>query len=331
VPPRRLTLLALVGASAAAACLPIPHFTRVTPSFSGVVTRRGAPVAGARVLLSASPVDRQCAEHAKETKTDAAGAFSLPAVYVFVPYILLFGDRGSHESLCIETEEGRVLGYERDGLSRPEEAVALHCELSAPLHAGGSCWRGRDTAPAVFGYVDDGRFHPLVALVDSQFVDFDADWMSLSGVLRDAFEKDAEAIAIERQERHGDESDSDATFGVVPGRSEVTRFFELNRGPEPRHAETPSLALQASFLRAFARDSWGRRFAEAAEPGDEAGTIEREGNIRMLYATELGGHGGKELWIAYRLGNGKVGRMIWEQGSTESDWVQIANHCFACD
>lgn len=80
-----------------------------------------------------------------------------------------------------------MLGYERRAGVDPAAPLALHCEQSTPLRAGGLCWLGRDTAPVVVGFVDEDLFIALVAVVDSEFMPYDASWLKLHGELRNGF------------------------------------------------------------------------------------------------------------------------------------------------
>lgn len=188
------------------------------------------------------------------------------------------------------------------------------------------------TPTSVFGYVQAGKFHPLLVVEDAQIGPYDAAKTSLLGVLRNAFEPTGAEFPVQKQIDYVDpSSDQPERFGVVPGRSDEKSFFELNRGRNPRAASVPTLELQRSFLRFLAHDGWGEQFLEDAEPGDEVATLERKGDVRILYVTDLDSDGKKELWIAYRLPYGKTGRMVWEQRAAEGEWVALVNHCFGCD
>jgi len=188
--------------------------------------------------------------------------------------------------------------------------------------------------PSVFGYVQEGQFHPLLVLAGAQFAKYDAK-TSLVGTLRNAFDPKGPELHVEK-DLEFDDLDADppakGRLGEVPGRSYRKLFFELSPGPVPRPAVAPSLEQKRSFLRFFAKkDDWGGQFAEGAKPGGEVAKIEQRGNVQILYATDLDGDGKTELWITYRLMYGEIGRMVWEQTDKNGEWVELANHCSSCD
>ena len=167
--------------------------------------------------------------------------------------------------------------------------------------------------PSVIGYVEKGRFHPLLVVEAAQFGPFDPRKTSLAGgVLRSAFDATGAEFPIQAERVYLDDRGEPAKYGLAPGRSYEALFFELNRGAKPRPASAPSAELRRSFLRFFADD-------------------ERSGDVRILYATDLDGDGKKELWIAYRLASGKLGRMVFEQRAAAGEWVELASHCYACN
>lgn len=166
--------------------------------------------------------------------------------------------------------------------------------------------------PGVIGYVEEGRFHPLLVVEAAQFRPFDARSTGLvGGVLRDAFADGGAEFLIQAERAYADRSGEPAKYGVAPGRSYESLFFELNRGAKPRPAAAPSPELAQSLLRFLADD-------------------ERSADLRALYATDLDGDGRKELWVAYRLPDGRRGRMVWEQRSAPGAWVELADRCYDC-
>jgi hypothetical protein len=167
--------------------------------------------------------------------------------------------------------------------------------------------------PGVIGYVEDGRFHPLVVLESAQFGPFDPMRMSLAGgVLRDAFSDGGAEFPIQAEREYTDPKGDTAKYGLAPGRSSEREFFELGRGPKPRRSSAPTPELEQSFCRFLADD-------------------ERAGDMHILYATDLDGDDKEELWIAYRLPSGGSGRMVWEQRAAAGDWVELADSCYRCD
>jgi len=124
---RRLGALACLGVLAA--CASGPGIARLSPPFSGVVTRAGAPVAGARVLLSLQERDEDCAQPSARAETDAAGRFELePVSHVY----LFSGPPGSFHvwNVCIQSSGRRFLGYTAESVGGPPPAPGpLRCEL----------------------------------------------------------------------------------------------------------------------------------------------------------------------------------------------------------
>ncbi|HXZ85466.1 MAG TPA: hypothetical protein VEI82_08250 [Myxococcota bacterium] len=166
--------------------------------------------------------------------------------------------------------------------------------------------------PGVIGYVEDGRFHPLLIVQAEQFGPFDPRTMSLAGgALRDAFADGGAEFPIQAERKYADPSGETAKYGLAPGRSYESLFFELSRGAKPRPASPPTPELEQSFRRFLADD-------------------ERSSAMRILYATDLDGDGKKELWIAYRLPSGERGRMVWEQRAAAGAWVELADRCYRC-
>jgi hypothetical protein len=262
------------------------------------VTRWGEPAAAVRVFLSAAQHELPCAEPRDAATTDATGAFSLrlPA---------------DGESLCIETELGPTLGYERRAGVDPAASLSLHCEESAPLRIGGLCWLGRDTAPVVLGFVEENAFIPMVAFADSEFVPYEAKWMKLEGPLRNAFEAGSESIPIESDEVYPDQYTSgDARMAHVKSPAREGTFFALGRA-QPFPAERPSGALESAFL----------------------GRMEEPKTWRVGWVTDLDQNGRKELWVDHRFMYGEIGRIVYEQSASDSDeqWTELASECWGCD
>jgi hypothetical protein len=186
----------------------------------------------------------------------------------------------------------------------------LICALLALLLAGSTL--PSSPQPGVIGYVEEGRFHPLLVVESAQFGPFEPARMSLAGgVLRDAFGDDSAEFPIQAEREYADPKGDTAKYGLAPGRSYDGEFFELNRGAKPRPSSRPTPELEQSFRRFLADD-------------------ERSSTMRVLYATDLDGDGKQELWIAYRLPSGESGRMVWEQRAAAGAWVELADHCYRC-
>jgi len=167
--------------------------------------------------------------------------------------------------------------------------------------------------PHVIGYVEKGRFHPLLIVESGQFGPFDPRTMPLSGgVARDAFRDGGAELPIQAEREYADPSGEPAKYGLLPGRSYDDAFFELDRGAKPRSSAPPSAELAQSLLRFLADD-------------------DRSAELRILYATDLDGDGKKELWTAYRLPSGASGRMVWEQRAQAGAWIELADHCYGCE
>ena len=167
--------------------------------------------------------------------------------------------------------------------------------------------------PGVIGYVEEGRFHPLLELESAQFGPFDPMRMALTGgVLRDAFADGGAEFPIQAEREYADPKGDTAKYGLVPGRSFESQFFELDRGAKPHSSSRPTPELEQSLRRFLADD-------------------ERSGDMHVLYATDLDADGKRELWIAYKLPSGGSGRMVWEQRAAAGAWVELADSCYRCD
>lgn len=187
----------------------------------------------------------------------------------------------------------------------------LICALLALLLAG--TIPPSSPQPGVIGYVEDGRFHPLLLVESAQFGPFDPMRMTLAGgVLRDAFAESGAEFPVQAEREYPDPKGDTAKYGLTPGRSYENLFFELNRGPKPRRANAPTPELEQSLRRFLADD-------------------ERAAELRVLYATDLDDDGKKELWVAYRLPSGRSGRMVWEQRAAAGAWVELADQCYRCE
>jgi len=172
---------------------------------------------------------------------------------------------------------------------------------------------GTPPQPHVIGYVEKGRFHPLLVVESAQFGPFDPRTMPLTGaVARDVFADGGAEFPIQAEREYADANGEPAKYGLAPGRSFDGSFFELGRGAKPRHASAPAPELEARFRRFLADD-------------------ERARELRVLYATDLDGDGKQELWIAYRLASGARGRMIWEERARPGEFVELVNHCYGCE
>lgn len=169
------------------------------------------------------------------------------------------------------------------------------------------------TPPHVIGYVEQGRFLPLLVVDAAQFGPFDARTMALAGsVARDTFADDGAEFPIQAERAYVDASGEPAKYGLAPGRSYTDRFFELDRGAKPRPSSPPSPDLVQSFTRFLAED-------------------DRASELRVLYATDLDRDGKQELWVVYRPAGGGSGRMVWEQRAQAGAWVELADRCDGCD
>ena len=125
---RWFRLGALAGLGALAACASGAGIARLSPPFSGVVTRAGAPVARAEVLLSLQDRDDNCAAPSARAETDLAGRFEIDAISQLVLFSAL--DPLHVWNVCIESNGRRFLGYTAEGVGAPPPAPGpLHCEL----------------------------------------------------------------------------------------------------------------------------------------------------------------------------------------------------------
>src|SRR5262245_55818626 len=120
--------------------------------------------------------------------------------------------------------------------------------------------------PAIIGYVEKDRFYPLLVVDAAQFGPYDARTMNLAGAIaRDAFAAGGAEFPIQAEREATDPLGEPTRYGVVPGRSDPTAFFELNRGAKPRPSAPPPAELEQS-LRRFLIDD------------------ERSAELRIVYA-----------------------------------------------
>jgi len=122
----RLGALAWFGV--VCACASGAGIARLSPPFSGVVTRAGAPVQGAEVLLSLQDRDEDCSAPSARAETDVAGRFAIEPI----SQLSLFSEQDPLHvwNVCIESNGRRFLGYTAEGRGAPPPAPGpLHCEL----------------------------------------------------------------------------------------------------------------------------------------------------------------------------------------------------------
>jgi uncharacterized protein DUF6795 len=132
--------LPCLAALVASGCLPIPHYDWTSPRVTGVLTRHGEPVAGARVFVA---MDASCITPVSETTTDRDGAFHIEQheelkLYVRSPFTV---EPEYSASVCLVTaEEGQSIGYADGGHGTPGRLV-LRCELTTRANSHDLCWR----------------------------------------------------------------------------------------------------------------------------------------------------------------------------------------------
>lgn len=121
----------------------------------------------------------------------------------------------------------------------------------------------------MLGYVQDGRFNPLLVVESAQFGPYDPRQTRLVGIARNAFEANGAEFPIQKEVATVDARAEPVRYGLAPGHSYENTFFELDRGAKPRPASAPSVELRQNFLRFLA--------PEESEYGD----------LQILYATDL--------------------------------------------
>jgi len=129
-----IPLLGLAVAFAAAACLPIPHTVTLSPGIDGHLTDAGgAPVAGARVVVSTALHDSTCTRPAVTATTAADGSFTLAAVKNREGFVLLLPmDRTFCYTVCTAAGNGALRGgYDACPLHRVPSRLTLDCVQAA--------------------------------------------------------------------------------------------------------------------------------------------------------------------------------------------------------
>jgi len=119
-------LLAPLGA-----CVPLPHFETLAPATSGVVTRDGAPVAGAEVRVAALGVSEL-----RIATTDAQGRFETAPIRTFHGTAVLLGDSVRAWSMRIVVGGETLEGVNSTRIGGLPSRVRLACELAHPLEHG---------------------------------------------------------------------------------------------------------------------------------------------------------------------------------------------------
>ena len=127
--------LVIVGVLTAA-CLPIPHKQRLTPTMEGTLTRSGLPMAAATVRSAAIEKDtsgRVCsASHFVETTTDAAGQFHIQPIQR-QGWFVAMGDQRYAWELCVKGDQGwtRVFQHQlHSGSTGLGGTFTLTCEVA---------------------------------------------------------------------------------------------------------------------------------------------------------------------------------------------------------
>jgi len=119
-------LLALLGA-----CVPLPHFETLAPATGGVVTRDGAPVAGAEIRVAALGVGE-----VRVATTDAQGRFETTPIRAFHGTAVLLGDSVRSWSLRLVVGGETIEGVNATRIGGLPGRVRLACELTHPLEHG---------------------------------------------------------------------------------------------------------------------------------------------------------------------------------------------------
>ncbi len=135
-----MTRYLLVGlACLLGGCLPIPHFDRVVPAITGVVTRHGVPVEGASIYLHRRfpPSAENCSASPDRVQTDATGHFAVGPDSDF-RFFVTMGDPITTWTLCIEHLGTLYIGWQNFEMGYAEAKITLTCELSTTVQERGN-------------------------------------------------------------------------------------------------------------------------------------------------------------------------------------------------
>ena len=118
-------VLALTG------CFPVPHYEYFAPSVTGMVSKDGHPVAGAKLVLHADTT-----QATRVAYSDGAGRFVLDSLREYYHYVSFSGDPPHAFSVTI-TVDGKDYAAFQQPATHPPRMIHLDCDLTAPVDVGG--------------------------------------------------------------------------------------------------------------------------------------------------------------------------------------------------
>jgi len=219
-------------------------------------------------------------------------------------------------------------------IRRLQAAATIFLLLAATLHA--AFLYANEQQPAIIGYIDDSRSHPLVVVTSEAISRADSAKLVLKGRLHNAFEDTPQTFSVEKQQDYidpYDDKDTPRRFGLIDKKfSSVSVFFTLQPAAFPSQPPVVNQEIVRSFYVFFSGHKWGQHFFAVKKLFDKPiEEIAKKTNIRVHVVTDLNHNSRPELWISYKLMHGEIGRMVYEQASDGRGWEEVANHCYACD
>jgi hypothetical protein len=122
---RARTVCPLALALLLAGCVPFPNYHYFAPAISGVVTRDGAPVEGARVNVWGAFATRS-----QVVVTGADGRFSAEPIRELRFAAWIVGDPLYAYSVEITAANEKYPGYSMSAVGNPSAAIELACDLA---------------------------------------------------------------------------------------------------------------------------------------------------------------------------------------------------------
>lgn len=186
----------------------------------------------------------------------------------------------------------------------------------------------------IVGYIDDSRFHPLIAIDENEISKAVSNKLVLMGELFNTFEQHEQIIKLNKQTDYFDLYTRRLERCGIVGFEYSMRnfFFTLNSIKKSSHLpRSQHLNEIISWYIYFSKDSWGKNFIRPEWLEKDVTAIADKSGVQIHYITDLNKNSNVELWITYELMYNKIGRMIYEKSKQLGQWIEIANHCFNCD
>jgi hypothetical protein len=131
-------IILFLGATALAACLPLPHRERVAPEVAGLLHDDKQPAAGLTVHYAHRKMwggGTECTESDVVATTGSDGRFVFGEGKEF-RFFVVMGDPVFAYEVCVERRGGRDLLWRMDDFGFVETPVELTCDLNAPVKDG---------------------------------------------------------------------------------------------------------------------------------------------------------------------------------------------------